>query len=208
MMKNILCFNVFGQRLLKPLCFSMCLCRNVEKHNIKCTTFSFGINNDLIGINKHLFQICISCIFEFIIFKIVTGRLKLTGNQNKFVLNVLFSSFGIEMTGIFRGLGIIDRRFVGGALNGDSTTLCSVLILVARFIWNSDMLVLLPLTIDRFLAIMFPFFHRVWLTDKKAMILISSSWLYTVEPPNNGLLGGKKNSPVLGEPGIGGFDCT
>ena len=116
-------------------------------------------------------MLCVSVIY-CIVFNIV----QLPGQQNLFILNVLLCDTGIAVIGVIRGLGIMSKRFVGVADDGEKTWFCDVYQLVARCFWNSAIPVLLLVTVDRFIAIVFPLRHKLWVTPRCSLVLIGLQW--------------------------------
>jgi len=112
-----------------------------------------------------------------VIYCLVFNVVQLPGHQGIFILNVLLSDTGTSVIAVIRGLGIQSKRFVGVTDDNENTWFCYVYGLVSRFFWNSALSVLLPLTIDRFLAIVFPFKHKLWITPTSSIILITLSWI-------------------------------
>ncbi|KAL5253443.1 hypothetical protein ACHWQZ_G013283 [Mnemiopsis leidyi] len=115
------------------------------------------------------------CIW--IIYNIVFCVIRLQGTQNVFVLNVLFHDTLVGVLGVIRGLGIIDDVFVGVESDGDENFFCLIFPIVGHLIWNNPLMVLMPLTIDRFLAIIAPFLHKNWMSHKIMFTIIGLWWI-------------------------------
>ena len=142
----------------------------VEKGLKKLQKIFQGSILTVIGVIGFLF-----CVL--VIYCIVFNVVRLPGQQGVFILNVLLSDLGTAITAVIRGLGIISKRFVGVTDDGEENWFCYVYPLVSEFIWSSSLLVLLPLTIDRFIAIVFPLKHKVLITPKSSTVLISLAWI-------------------------------
>ena len=117
--------------------------------------------------------VCCFLVIYCIVFKVV----RLPGEQGLFILNVLLSDIGTAFVAVIRGLGILSKRFVGVTDAGEVTQFCYVYPLISFIFWNSGIVVLVPLTIDRFLAIVFPLKHRVWITPSSTVVLIVLPWM-------------------------------
>ncbi|XP_063687729.1 uncharacterized protein LOC134820993 [Bolinopsis microptera] len=115
-------------------------------------------------------------ICVWVIYCIIFFVIRLHGTQNMFVINVLFYDTIVAIIGFIRGLGIINKMFVGVNTDGQENYFCFVFSLVGQLFWNSPMTVLMPLTIDRVLVIMFPFMHRKWMSHKIIFLMIGLWW--------------------------------
>ena len=82
----------------------------------------------------------------------------------------------VSALGFVRGLGIIDSKFVGAPKN-TSTLQCEIYTICLNSLTNSGVLALIPLTIDRFIAIVLPFEHKFIVTKKFSFFLIGATWL-------------------------------
>ena len=91
-------------------------------------------------------------------------------------MNVAVSDLVVSALGFVRGLGIIDSKFVG-APRSIPNMFCKVYTVLLYALPKSGILALLPLTIDRFIAIVFPLKHKFIVTRKFSLLLIAASWL-------------------------------
>ena len=86
------------------------------------------------------------------------------------------SDLVVSALGFVRGLGIIDSKFVGAPRNNPNM-FCKVYTVLLYALPKSGILALLPLTIDRFIAIVFPLKHKFIVTRQFSLLLIAASWL-------------------------------
>ena len=82
----------------------------------------------------------------------------------------------VSALGFVRGLGIIDSKFVGAPKN-TSTFQCEIYTICLNSLTNSGVLALIPLTIDRFIAIVLRFKYKFIVTKRFSLFLITASWL-------------------------------
>ena len=82
----------------------------------------------------------------------------------------------LSFAGIFRGLGIINSKFVG-APNKISTPFCVAYTFYLNTFGLSVMLTLLPLTIDRAVAILLPLRHSSIITHRTCAYMFAVNWL-------------------------------
>ena len=82
----------------------------------------------------------------------------------------------MSILGVFRGLGIIDSRFVA-APDGVKTPLCTIYTLLLRSLGHSNIIALLPLTIDRAVAILLPLRHSSVITRRSCAVMFSAVWV-------------------------------
>ena len=73
----------------------------------------------------------IMCVVS--IYYIVLGIIRVNGRQNIFILNVLMNDTVVAIIGTIRGLGIIDKMFVG--VRDDETPFCYIYPLTAYSFW-------------------------------------------------------------------------
>ena len=101
---------------------------------------------------------------------LASNRIKLANCQNLLIVNVAAIDVIISMVGVFRGLGIIDSKFVG-APNYNTTVGCVTYTILLNSFTASGMLALLPLTIDRTVAIILPLRHNFLITRKTCYLM-------------------------------------
>ena len=82
----------------------------------------------------------------------------------------------MSILGVFRGLGIIDSRFVG-AVNNTATPYCAAFTCLLNSFACSSMMALLPLTIDRTVAVLQPLRHSSIVTASVCRLMFASTWL-------------------------------
>ena len=82
----------------------------------------------------------------------------------------------MSILGVFRGLGIIDSRFVG-AVNNTATPYCAAYTCLLNSFACSSMMALLPLTIDRTVAVLQPLRHSSIITVRVCRLMFTSTWL-------------------------------
>ena len=110
-----------------------------------------------------------------VIYILALRRIRLSNNQNLLIINVAVSDVLVSIIGVFRGLGIIDSKFVG-APNGTSTEYCAVYTILLNGLGGSGAMALLPLTIDRAIAVMMPLQHRSIMTGKACAVMFGLTW--------------------------------
>ena len=103
-------------------------------------------------------------------------RITLSNFQHYFIANVAVSDVLVSVAGVFRGLGIIDSTFVG-APNQIKTVYCVLhILLVNNTFASSSFFALIPLTLDRAIAIIRPLHHRSIVTQRTSVCLIVACW--------------------------------
>ena len=111
-----------------------------------------------------------------VIYFLARRKIKLAKCKHLFIINIAVSDVVISVIGLIRGLGIIDSKFVGAPKNTPNLH-CKVYTVCMYALTYSGIPTLLPLTIDRFIAIILPLKHKFILTKKFSLILITTSWL-------------------------------
>ena len=114
-----------------------------------------------------------------VIYLLLYRRVRLAKCQSLFIINLSISDVLVSILGVFRGLGIIDSRFVG-AVNNTATPYCAVYTLILSSFGLSNVVALLPLTIDRAVAVIFPLRHGSIITHKTCAVMFVSVWLPVV----------------------------
>ena len=110
------------------------------------------------------------------IYLLLYRRVRLAKCQSLFIINLSISDALVSILGVFRGLGIIDSRFVG-AVNNTTTPYCAAYTLLSTSICFSNVTSLLPLTIDRAVAVIFPLRHGSIITHKTCAVMFGAGWL-------------------------------
>ena len=110
------------------------------------------------------------------IYLLLNRRVRLAKCQSLFIINLSISDVFVSILGVFRGLGIIDSRFVG-AVNNTATPYCTAYTLLSASISFSNVIALLPLTIDRAVAVIFPLRHGTIITNKTCAVMFGAGWL-------------------------------
>ncbi|XP_063681998.1 allatostatin-A receptor-like [Bolinopsis microptera] len=104
-------------------------------------------------------------------------HVKLPYCQNLFILNVAVSDVLIAMLGIIRGLGILSPRFIGYDVEtGTQNQWCSAYTFIGNTLWMSAIPVLIPLTVDRFVALVFPMRYKSFMTKTNCKIMVALTW--------------------------------
>ena len=116
--------------------------------------------------------VCSSSVIYFL----ACRKIKLAKCKHLFIINIAVSDVLVSVLGFVRGLGIIDSKFVGAPKN-TATIQCEIYTICLNTLTNSGVLALIPLTIDRFIAIALPFKYRFIVTKKFSLFLITASWL-------------------------------
>ena len=91
-------------------------------------------------------------------------------------MNIAVSDVLLSIAGVFRGLGIINSKFVG-APDSTTTPYCVAFTFYLKSLGHSATLTLLPLTIDRVIAILLPLHHRAIVTHKTCAFMFGANWL-------------------------------
>ena len=110
------------------------------------------------------------------IYLLLYRRVRLAKCQSLFIINLSISDVLVSILGVFRGLGIIDSRFVG-AVNNAHTPYCTVYTLLINSFGLSSVIALLPLTIDRAVAVILPLQHGSIITHKTSAVMLLAVWL-------------------------------
>ena len=110
-----------------------------------------------------------------VVYFLLRRRIRLAKCQNLFMVNLAVSDGLVSLIGVFRGLGIIDSRFVG-AVDNTASSSCAAYVLLLHSFGHSGMMALLPLTIDRAVAIMLPLKHGIIITRKICLLIFSATW--------------------------------
>ena len=111
-----------------------------------------------------------------VIYFLALRRIRLARCQSYFIMNVAVSDVLVSLLGVFRGLGIINSRFVG-APNNTTTPFCAIYKIFLTTFACSGISVLLPLTIDRAVAITLPLRHSSIITKKTCVVMFLANWL-------------------------------
>ncbi|KAL5267533.1 hypothetical protein ACHWQZ_G004536 [Mnemiopsis leidyi] len=112
-----------------------------------------------------------------VVLLLVFNVIRLPGNKNIFVINVSMFDALLAMVGTIRGLGIISKSVLGIGEDMEASTWCKIFTIVAAPLWESLILSLLPLTVDRFVAVVFPTKYKRIITDKTSSVMVLASWL-------------------------------
>ena len=109
-------------------------------------------------------------------FLLLRRKIRLANFQYYFIVNVAVTDALVSIAGVFRGLGIINGKFVG-APNRNKTVYCAVYTLFLNAAAGSVSLALIPLTLDRAIAIVFPLRHRSIVTKTTSVSMIIAVWI-------------------------------
>lgn len=90
-------------------------------------------------------------------------------------MNIAVSDILVSIMGFFRGLGIMNSKFVG-APNNNTTLSCVVYTIFLNTFASSGAIALLPLTIDRLVAITLPLSHKSIITKRNCAIMFGATW--------------------------------
>ena len=111
-----------------------------------------------------------------VIYLLLYRKVRLAKCQSLFIINLSISDVLVSILGVFRGLGIIDSKFIGAADN-KVTIYCVVYSLILVTFGASNVMALLPLTIDRAVAVIFPLRHGSIITHKRCAVMFGTVWL-------------------------------
>ena len=106
--------------------------------------------------------------------------IKLPGSKKIFLINVALNDALMGLIAVPRGLSIISPHFMGVGDDGSVSWYCYFFPFPAYFVWDSIMFTLLPLTVDRFIALVFPTKYRDIMTPKVSKAMVITSWLPAV----------------------------
>lgn len=105
-------------------------------------------------------------------------KIKLPANQNVFLLNVSVGDTAMSLTGLIRGAGMLSTWVIGvDPASGHVTQLCAAYEILIQVASNCGMLILLPLTIDRYLAVVTPMRHRYGMTKGFSKAMCVACWI-------------------------------
>ena len=110
------------------------------------------------------------------IYCLLRRRIKLSKCQNLFIINIAVSDVMVSLAGVFRGLGIIDSKYIG-APNDVMTPYCAWYAIFLQVLSSSGILAILPLTVDRAVAIILPLRHKAIITKKSCSFIFTANWL-------------------------------
>ena len=110
------------------------------------------------------------------IYLLLRREIKLAKCQSLFIIKLSISDVIVSILGVFRGLGIIDSRFVG-AVNNTATPYCAAYTIFMYSFGDSGMMALLPLTLDRVIAVIAPLKHDIIVTKRFCFLVFSVIWL-------------------------------
>ena len=104
-------------------------------------------------------------------------RIRLANSKSLLIINVASSDVVVSFLGFLRGLGILDGKFVGAPdEENTSTSYCVAYALCLNSLARSGMLALLPLTIDRAMAILLPLKYKVVMTRRVCCFMFAAVW--------------------------------
>ena len=103
--------------------------------------------------------------------------IKLPGSKKIFLINVALNDALMGLIAVPRGLSIISPHFMGVRGDGSVSWYCYFFPFPAYFVWDSIMFTLIPLTADRFIALVFPTKYRDIMTPTVSKVMVISSWL-------------------------------
>ena len=86
----------------------------------------------------------------------------------------------VSTSGVFRGLGIINSKFVGVDDNNSTTLFAGVITVFMYAVSAAGILALIPLTLDRTMALVLPLHHRSLVTKKTCLLMCGVYWVPTL----------------------------
>ena len=110
------------------------------------------------------------------IYVLLRRKIRLSNYQHYFIANVAVSDVLVSIAGVFRGLGIINSVFIG-APNQNTTINCALYTFFLNSFASSGSTALIPLTLDRAIAILLPLHHRSIVTKTTSVAMIIAGWL-------------------------------
>ena len=113
--------------------------------------------------------------FSCTVIYFLLDKIKLAKCQNLLIINVAISDILASTVGLFRGLGIIDPKFVGSP-NKETTLRCAIYAFALNTLATSGIIALLPLTVDRAVAVLFPLQHSSVITKSSCLAMFTAVW--------------------------------
>ena len=110
------------------------------------------------------------------IYVLLRRKIRLSNYQYYFIANVAASDVFVSIAGVFRGLGIINSVFIGSP-NQNTTINCALYTLFLNSFASSGSTALIPLTLDRAIAIVLPLHHRSIVNKTTGVSMIVAGWL-------------------------------
>ena len=107
---------------------------------------------------------------------LIRRKIRLANFQYYFIVNVAVSDTFVSIAGVFRGLGIVNSVFIG-APNQKTTINCALYTFFLNSFASSGSTALIPLTLDRAIAIVLPLHHRSIVNKTTSVAMIVAGWL-------------------------------
>ncbi|KAL5263479.1 hypothetical protein ACHWQZ_G008752 [Mnemiopsis leidyi] len=101
---------------------------------------------------------------------------KLPERKSLFILNVATNDVFLSILGILRGVGLAKNLVSYKDHHGEPTLTCQIYAVVSSLFKNNLSWVLIPLTVDRFVAVVFPTRYTAWMTRRACILLIATPW--------------------------------
>ena len=114
------------------------------------------------------------------IYTLLRRKIRLSNNQNLFLINLAVGDILVSTSGVFRGLGIINSKFVGVDDNNSTTLFAGVITVFMYAVSAAGILALIPLTLDRTMAVALPLHHRSLVTKKTCFLMCAVFWVPTL----------------------------
>ncbi|KAL5271534.1 hypothetical protein ACHWQZ_G001975 [Mnemiopsis leidyi] len=112
---------------------------------------------------------------SLVIYFLARHRIRLANCKSLLIINVAVSDAIVSLLGFIRGLGILDSSLVGAPAD-QATLSCVIYTICLNGFTNSGIPALLPLTVDRLVAVVFPLRHRFVITKKLCGIMFGLNW--------------------------------
>ena len=100
--------------------------------------------------------------------------------QHIFVLNIAANDVFLALISTIRGLGYLHTPFVGATQDGTTNSFCQIYAIALQTANNSILPVLMPLTIDRFVSIVFPTQYATIVSKRVSVVMVLGSWVPSV----------------------------
>ncbi|KAL5252364.1 hypothetical protein ACHWQZ_G015213 [Mnemiopsis leidyi] len=122
---------------------------------------------------------CLGIVFNlYVIYTIVIAKIKLPGCQNISMFNLAIINTILSVLGVFRGIGIFyPGVFVEDLVNFKANQLCVVYEIILNTFGDYNAVCLVPIAIERFIAVVLPFEHRTVCTTRHTILFVTVIWI-------------------------------
>jgi len=150
-----------GQDFLQDSCFNETSIYTFRVVNGVCLT--------VIGVLGFILSSSVVVLLSF-------GIVKLPERKSIFIINVAANDVFVSIVGTMRGLGLAKSFVAYQDDAGRATQICQIYALISSLFKNNLSWVLVPLTLDRFLAVVFATKYTTWVTRRTSLVMIAVPW--------------------------------